>query len=319
MNAFGGLLSSTCGALLTAMPVSRRGRSAGWYQGGNMAGGCMGGGLFLWLGDHASLPVLAVVIAINGTAGASGPFYRRNRARSSGNRPAARRPRSRSGRTFSCAPDMARTGLLPLARRDLRHRQCGVGIGSGLPCLGERSAVGDRIGWGLLAALGCFVGGVVADRMNRMVAFALAGGFSAASAFTWDSLRPHPSRTRWPFGLRDRAGIRYGRVHRVGARCRGEPQHAAASGYAALNSAGNVPVTYMTWLDGVGYKHRGRTGMMATDAAANSIFGIILLLVAMFAGRHWRHRGKRGFDCESLITATNMRNHSKPASRDPCR
>jgi hypothetical protein len=32
MNAFGGLLSSACGALLTAMPVSLQGRSAGWYQ-----------------------------------------------------------------------------------------------------------------------------------------------------------------------------------------------------------------------------------------------------------------------------------------------
>ena len=63
MNAFGGLLSSTCGALLTAMPVSLRGRSAGWYQGGNMGGGAIGGGLFLWLGDHASLPVVAMLIA----------------------------------------------------------------------------------------------------------------------------------------------------------------------------------------------------------------------------------------------------------------
>jgi hypothetical protein len=33
-------------------------------------------------------------------------------------------------------------------------------------------------------------------------------------------------------------------------------------------------------------------GAMATDAAANGVFGIILLIVAMFAGHHWYHRGK---------------------------
>jgi len=64
MNAFGGLLSSTCGALLTSMPVSLRGRSAGWYQGGNAGGGSVGGGLFIWLGDHASLPVVAMLIPL---------------------------------------------------------------------------------------------------------------------------------------------------------------------------------------------------------------------------------------------------------------
>ena len=32
MNAFSGLPSSACGALLTAMPIALRGRSAGWYR-----------------------------------------------------------------------------------------------------------------------------------------------------------------------------------------------------------------------------------------------------------------------------------------------
>jgi hypothetical protein len=69
----------------------------------------------------------------------------------------------------------------------------------------------------------------------------------------------------------------------------GNRKHAAASAYATLNAAGNVPITYMTWLDGVGYKRWGRPGLMATDAAANGIFGI-LLLAAMFAAHHWQRR-----------------------------
>jgi MFS family permease len=44
------------------MPESLRGRSAGWYQGGNTGGAAIGGGLAIWLADHASLPVVAAVI-----------------------------------------------------------------------------------------------------------------------------------------------------------------------------------------------------------------------------------------------------------------
>jgi hypothetical protein len=69
----------------------------------------------------------------------------------------------------------------------------------------------------------------------------------------------------------------------------GRRKHAAASGYAILNSAGNLPIVYMTWLDGLGYQHWGARGLMATDAAANGGFGIVLLLVAIFLSRHWNH------------------------------
>ena len=69
----------------------------------------------------------------------------------------------------------------------------------------------------------------------------------------------------------------------------GRRKHGAASGYAVLNSAGNLPIVYMTWLDGLGYQQWGARGLMATDAAANGGFGIVLLLVAIFLGRHWNH------------------------------
>jgi MFS family permease len=38
-NALTGLLSSACGALLTAMPQGMKGRASGWYQAGNVGGG----------------------------------------------------------------------------------------------------------------------------------------------------------------------------------------------------------------------------------------------------------------------------------------
>lgn len=76
-------------------------------------------------------------------------------------------------------------------------------------------------------------------------------------------------------------------------------------------------LSYVTWLDGVGHKRWGTPGVMATDAAANGAFGIILLLVAIVAGRHWHDRRKVS-GCKSLITVASKRNHTKPRSGDLC-
>jgi hypothetical protein len=69
----------------------------------------------------------------------------------------------------------------------------------------------------------------------------------------------------------------------------GRRKHAAASGYTLLSSAGNLPIVYMTWLDGLGYRHSGARGLAMVDAVANGGFGVVLLLVAIFLGHHWNH------------------------------
>jgi hypothetical protein len=45
-------------------------------------------------------------------------------------------------------------------------------------------------------------------------------------------------------------------------------------------SSGNVNNSYMTWLGGVGYRHAGARGLMATDAALGGVGGLILFAVA---------------------------------------
>ena len=70
----------------------------------------------------------------------------------------------------------------------------------------------------------------------------------------------------------------------------GYRRHAAATAYSVLNSSGNLAITYMVWLDGLGYKHNGARGLMATDALANGASALALLAIA-FAARHvWQRR-----------------------------
>jgi len=146
------------------------------------------------------------------------------------------------------------------------------------------------IGGGLLSALGCFIGGVVADRIGRMFAYALAGGMAALFGVYLGFAHATPFTYGVGYsGYAVAAGFAYAVFTAMVLDILGRRKHAAASGYAVLNSAGNLPIVYMTWLDGLGYQQWGARGLMATDAAANGGFGILLLFVAVFLGRHCNH------------------------------
>jgi len=146
------------------------------------------------------------------------------------------------------------------------------------------------IGSGLLSALGCLFGGVVADRIGRMFAYALAGGMAAMFALYLGCAHATPVTYAAGYsGYSVSAGFAYAVFTAMVLDILGRRKHAAASGYTVLCSAGNLPIVYMTWLDGLGYRHWGARGLTAVDAAANGGFGIALLLMAIFLGRHWTH------------------------------
>ena len=61
----------------------------------------------------------------------------------------------------------------------------------------------------------------------------------------------------------------------------GSKRHGAATAYSFLVAGGNVPILYMTWLDGVAYKRQGVTGLMSFDALGNGLVGVALLFLAL--------------------------------------
>jgi predicted MFS family arabinose efflux permease len=162
------------------------------------------------------------------------------------------------------------------------------GMGEDYRASGEVVLWVTGIGGGLLSALGCYLGGLAADRIGRMYAYALAGGTAAVFALYLG----FAERTAWTYGLgyscyAVAAGFAYAVFTAMVLDILGHREHAAASGYAVFNSAGNLPIEYMTWLDGIGYQRGGVRGLMTVDAVANGGFGIILLLIATFFGKHW--------------------------------
>ncbi len=286
-NALTGLLSSACGALLTEMPEKLRGHASGWYQAGNVGGGALAGGSVIWLADHVSLDLVALVVAaamilpslaalaVSEAAPvrqAIGPLLA-GMAHELGDMLRSRR--TWLGLLFFLSPvgTAAVTNLISSVGPDYRAS-------------GNEVALVTGVISGLLSSLACFLGGMVADRMNRMAAYALAGFLTAVFA-GWMALGPFTPFTYGAgyAGYSIATGFAYAVYTALLLDVIGKRAHTAAFAYSALNASGNASISYMTWLDGVGYKHAGARGLMGMDAAANGIFAVILLVVAAFAGR----------------------------------
>jgi hypothetical protein len=60
--------------------------------------------------------------------------------------------------------------------------------------------------------------------------------------------------------------------------------------YSILNAAVTIPVLYMIWLDGVGFRHFGTHGLLATDAAFN--LAVFAIVASIFIARGMRLRSE---------------------------
>jgi PAT family beta-lactamase induction signal transducer AmpG len=144
---------------------------------------------------------------------------------------------------------------------------------------------------GMLCAFGSLIGGYVSSRMNRMLAYSLSGGLCAVFALAMALARPTP----WSYGAgyagyAIAAGFAFAVFTALVLDVIGSKTHAAGTAYALLVASGNLPIAYMTWVDGAGYQRAGVKGLMGFDAMANGGGTVLLLLVAAYARRFWRER-----------------------------
>ena len=273
--------------LAYSTPDEFKGRVSGWYQAGNLGGAGIGGGLGLFMVERLPSPALASCIV--------------------------------GGLCFACCAALA---LVPTPDRSikgpsvfkslaataidfwqlLRNRSgvlafilCFLPIGTAavvFPSIaGEWGASSDTVALitgvlgGVISAAGCIVGGWFCDRMDRKRAYVVFGVLQAASGVSM-ALLPRSATlfVIWVSIYTFTSGLCYAAFSAFVLEVIG--QGAAATKYNALASLSNLPIYYMTLIDGWAHDRWNSKGMFFTESGLAVASAVLFLgLTAMLLGR----------------------------------
>jgi len=171
----------------------------------------------------------------------------------------------------------AMIGLLPELARD-------YGVS------GAQVAWINGVGGALLTTAGALSAALIPVRVRAPIAYIGAG---LANAGTLALLSLGPQRPAVYFAgtvlYLVTIGAAYALFTGVELEFLGESGKSGGSRFAIINSLGNIPVVYMTWLDGQGYAHWGPRGMPGIDALVSAA-GVSLLLAHFVFSRRRRER-----------------------------
>jgi MFS family permease len=277
-------------------PDAQRGRAGGWFQAGNLGGQGLGGGAGLWLAQHFGEPwlpaaVLAVVSLACCAALASIPEP-----------PPTPRGETLAGSMRGVLRDLwsvarSRAGFLSLL-------VCFLPIGTG--AAGNLfAAIADD--WrasantvalvtgalsGVASALGCLIGGHLCDRMDRKTAYWVFGLAQALCAVAMAiAPRTEPVYIAFVMVYWVITGFTYAAFSAVVLEAIGHG--AAATKYNLFASLSNMPIAYMTLVDGWAHTRSGAGTMLHVEALVS--VGAIAFFIGVAA---WL-RPSKGRRCET--------------------
>lgn len=157
---------------------------------------------------------------------------------------------------------------------------------------GQQVAWVNGLGGAFLTAAGALVVSLIPTHIRAPIAFILAGLANAAAlgVLALGPLRPATYFTGTVLNLFT-IGAGYALFTGVVLEFLGGSGKSGSSRYAIINSFGNLPVAYMSYLDGRAYTHWGPRGMSAADAIL-SAFGASLLLGHFIFSRRKQRNSK---------------------------
>ena len=285
-----------------------QGRASGYRMAGNVGGTGIFGAVAIKLGSLTDRRVaglaLAAAVLIAGLAILAVAEPARTRAARALAGPSA----------LARAPAFAREVLRRLREigADLLHTLlsrdgwtglviCAVPVGAGaltnlFSGMGQSYAASENVValinnllGGVVGAAGALVGGWMADRMNRRLAYALAGGLTACSALAMFLAPLVPATYVWgTLGYNFANGVAFSTLAALILDMVGHSP-AAATKYTAFIAVANVAGSYVTWLDGLGSEVRGLgvRGTVLVDVVL-TVAGILVLLAMVAVTRRSR-------------------------------
>ena len=299
------------GLMAHATPPERRGRAAGWFQAGNVGGAGLGGGLGLYVAENVSTQVAFIVIAAVLFSCMFAlqlvheaprlPVGGAKTGEPTGKEPirvVARDLIARLGEVFRELWRMvwSRRGLtalilcfLPIgsaAAQGLFSGQIATDWGASADLVAMTSGFAA----GIAATIGCLFGGWLSDRAGRRVAYML-GGVLLAVITVGMAVSPQVPATYAIFTLAYQfgGGVAFGTFTGFVLDVIGTG--AAATKYNALASLSNIPILYMTKVDGWASTEYGPVGMLWVDSGSE-VAAIAFFLVVLVIVRPWKEEVK---------------------------
>jgi len=292
------ILAMAVESLMAAIvPDEQRGRTSGWFQAGNLGGQGLGGGLALWLVTDRGLTVgqsgavLAGVFALCCLPMWVLPDPKPVVVTGEGEAHAAEL--GLAGNARAVLGDLwrlvrSRSGALALVI-------CFLPIGSGAAQnlwaavaddwhagAGVVALVNGVMG-GLISAAGCVVGGWLCDRMDRKGAYCLAGGLLVLCAIVMAVSPRTPAQfIVWTSAYAFILGLCYTSFSAVVFEAIGRT--AAATKYSLLAALSNMPIQYMTLIDGYANDRWATRGMLYAEGACG-VAGILVFAAVAGATR----------------------------------
>jgi MFS family permease len=267
-------------------PDPLRGHVSGWYQAGNLGGSGIGGGLGLFMVERLPSPWWA-----SGIVGGLCFLCCMSLAAV----PTPARTLQQLGIVKSVTASLKEV-LQLIGNRSgvLAFILCFLPIGTGaivFPSIaGEWAASSNTVALisgvlgGVISAVGCVVGGWLCDRMDRKRAYVLFGLLQAGSGIAM-ALFP---RTQfmfivWVSVYTFTSGLCYAAFSAFVLEVIG--QGAAATKYNALASLSNVPIYYMTDIDGWAHDRWNSTRMFILESGLAVVSAVLFLgLVKLLLG-----------------------------------
>jgi MFS transporter, PAT family, beta-lactamase induction signal transducer AmpG len=292
----GQLVVSACGGMMGALRSERSRRMASsFYQGGALGFAALAVFLLIMVSDHARPElvgiVAGVIVAVPGLLALFAPKQEVSGEASFG------KTMERIWGEFKST--FLRWEALPYTITLLFPLTTGSAMGL-LPGIARDYGVnGDHVAWmngvagAMLLAAGSLAASLIPARIRASVAYCAVGLVNAVTcAVLW--LGPlSPSTyfvgvTLYLFTV----GAGYATFTAVVLEFLGHSGKSGSGRYSIINSLGNVPVVYMTALDGIGGNRWGARGLSGTEAVAGGVGAAIML--AYFLTRRGAKAGNAG-------------------------
>jgi MFS transporter, PAT family, beta-lactamase induction signal transducer AmpG len=260
----------------------KKGSAGGWFQAGNLGGTGLGGGAGLWLGIHYSIAIAGLVLGIMSIVFAAAVFMIKDVKQE--------KNKSIGGEILMMGKDLLSMLKVPVILFVIAF-VCIAPIGTGGAANLWSSIAGDwktdadtvalitGILSGVVSAIGCVVGGFIADKWGNWVGY-FGGGIIVALVTIAMAVAPF-ERYVFISGVLAYAfstGMCYAVFSSAILFAIGKKN--ASTKYSLLSSFGNLPVVYMTAFDGWAHDKYNSKIMLLTEAAVG-VCAVILAVIVL--------------------------------------